>query len=96
MLCDKASWGDRADMSTHPRLGTQDAAKSNLVRPEFYLGYLQAYGWSYLQELNDSKTTASPRPTTAQVTTHKLGNHTIQPAGGLTGWRVSLPGALVA
>ena len=46
---------------------------------------------------NDPKTAAPPRPTPAWVTAHKAGNleHTAQPAGSSTGWRVSFPGASV-
>lgn len=42
---------------------------------------------------NDSKTAASPRPTTAWVTAHKAGNlePTTQSAGSPTGWRMSCP-----
>lgn len=57
-------------------------------------GYLLVYGGG-LQEQNDSKTATSPRPTPAQVTTHKPGNHSAQLAGSSTGWGMSLSGALV-
>jgi hypothetical protein len=43
------------------------------------------------------KTAASPKPTPARVPTYKAGNLELitQPAGSLTGWRVSFPGSSV-
>jgi hypothetical protein len=43
--------------------------------------------------LNDSKTAVLPRLTPAWVTAHRAQNleHTVQPKGTSTGWRVSFP-----
>lgn len=54
------------------------------------------YGWGVThRSRNYSKTAALPRPTPAWVTAHRALNleHTAQPTGIPTGWRVSFPGA---
>ena len=58
---------------------------------EFYWGYLQDYGWGVTyRSRNDSMTSVSPKLIPACVTVHIAGNleHTAQPAGHSTGWRV--------
>lgn len=64
--------------------------KSNFVTTDFYVSVWEvAY-----RSRDESKISASPKPSPAQVTAYKTGNleHTAQPAGSSTAWGMSFLG----
>lgn len=76
-LCSKTICKETAHHSTHPKEGAHSRPKYRYHQcptwpnNEFYLGYIQEYGWGVAyRSRSESKIATSPKPTPASMTAH--------------------------